>query len=242
MTGVAGAMANGATDPETIEVRPDERLDLERLEPWLRGHLEGADGPLAVRQFGGGHANLTYLVRFGAREFVLRAEVDRAITEDVLRTRYDEYLVANPPEDQVRASHILVETEDEAKVIADELAKGADFAELARSKSTDPSAVQNGGDLGVFKRADMVPEFSEAAFALEPDQTSAPVKTAFGWHIIRLAERRVTEPPPFEAVAEQLRGEMAGETIAAYLQVLQADAVIERFNLDGTPRAEPVAQ
>jgi len=177
-----------------------------------------------------------------AREFVLRTEVDRVITEDVLRQRYDEYLAANSPEQQVRASHILVATEDEAKAIVDELGKGADFAELAKARSTDPSAAQNAGDLGFFSKGDMVPEFSEAAFALEPDQTSGPVQTAFGWHVIRVAERRTAEPPAFDQIAEQLRAEMAGEVIAAYVKTLQGNAVIERFNLDGTSRAEPVAQ
>ncbi|MGH6720262.1 MAG: peptidylprolyl isomerase [Alphaproteobacteria bacterium] len=177
-----------------------------------------------------------------AREFVLRAEVDRVATDEALRTRYDEFLAANPPEEQVRASHILVATEAEAEAIAAELAAGADFTELARAKSIDPSAAQNGGDLGFFAQGDMVPEFAAAAFALEPGQTSAPIKTAFGWHVIRQAERRAGESPAFEDVREQLRGEFATEIIGAYLTRLRADAVVERFNLDGSPRAEPVAQ
>lgn len=177
-----------------------------------------------------------------AREFVLRAEVERVVTEADLRRRYDDYVKANPPADEVRASHILVATEDEAKAVAAELAQGADFALLARTKSTDPSAAQNGGDLGFFKHDDMVPEFSDAAFALAAGEISAPVKTAFGWHVIRLAERRQATPPAFEDVAEQLRGQAAAEVIESFLAKLRADAVIERFNVDGSPRAEPVAQ
>lgn len=177
-----------------------------------------------------------------AREFVLRAEVERVVTEADLRQRYDDYVKANPPADEVRASHILVATEDEAKAVVAELAQGAEFAELARTKSTDPSAAQNGGDLGFFKHDDMVPEFSDAAFALAAGETSAPVKTAFGWHVIRLVERRQATPPAFEDVAEQLRGQAAAEAIETFLAGLRADAVIERFNVDGSPRAEPVAQ
>lgn len=177
-----------------------------------------------------------------AREFLLRTEVERATTDEKLQQSYQDYLATNPPEEQVRASHILVATEDEAKAIADELGAGADFAELARAKSTDPSAAQNGGDLGFFSQGDMVPEFSEAAFALEAGATSEPVKTAFGWHVIRVAERRMAEPPAFADVKDQLGGQLAGEIIKAYVAKLRADAVIERFNLDGTPRVEPVAE
>lgn len=237
---LAAAQANL---PEQYRQMPLDLLYEPLLDQLINGRLlldeateaKVADDPEYQRQLGLTRDQL-------AREFVLRAEVDRAITDEVLRKRYEDYLAANPPEDQVRASHILVATEDEAKAIATELAGGADFTALATAKSTDPSAAQNGGDLGFFKKADMVPEFSEAAFALEPNQTSGPVQTAFGWHIIRVAERRTAEPPAFEAIAGQLRDQMAGEVVATYVQSLQVGAVIERFNLDGTPRAEPVAQ
>ncbi len=260
------AAAQDATDPVVVridgaEVRrseleaaraglPDEyrELPLELLyDPLLDQAINGRlltgqaaaakveDDPEFQRRLALAHEQL-------AREFVLRAEVDRVASEEALRQRYDEFLVANPPEEQVRASHILVATEAEAAAVAAELAAGADFAELAKSKSVDPSAAQNGGDLGFFNHGDMVPEFATAAFALEPGQTSAPVETAFGWHVVRLAERRAGEPPKFEDVREQLRGDFATEIIGAYLTRLRADAVIERFNLDGSPRAEPVAQ
>jgi peptidyl-prolyl cis-trans isomerase C len=177
-----------------------------------------------------------------AREFVLRAEVERAVTPEDLQRRYDDYVAANPPEEEVRASHILVATEDEAKAVKAELDAGADFAELAKTRSTDPSVAQNGGDLGFFRKSDMVPEFSDAAFALDVGETSGPVKTAFGWHIVRVAERRQSQPPAFADVEEQLRGQAAAEAIQTYIATLRANAVIERFNIDGTPRIEPVAE
>jgi peptidyl-prolyl cis-trans isomerase C len=177
-----------------------------------------------------------------ARQAYLEAEVDAAITEDELDKAYVAYLAANPPEEEVRASHILVATEDEAKAVIARLEAGEDFAALARTTSTDPSAAQNGGDLGFFRRADMVPEFSEAAFALRPGATSTPVRTAFGWHVIRLAERRTTEPPARGEVDQALRAQIANEVIARLIRDLRAHAVIERFNPDGSPRIEPVAE
>src|SRR5258708_12651326 len=100
-------------------------------------------------------------------------------------------------EEEVHARHILVETEDEAKAVAEELKKGADFAELAKKKSKDPGA-SDGGDLGFFTKDQMVPEFSAAAFALEPGKTSDPVKPQFGWHITKLEEKRSPKAPPFQ--------------------------------------------
>ena len=95
---------------------------------------------------------------------------------------------------EVRARHILVETEDEAKAVAEELKKGADFAELAKKKSKDPGA-SDGGDLGFFTKDQMVPEFSAVAFALEPGKISDPVKSQFGWHVIKVEEKRNRKAP-----------------------------------------------
>ena len=102
-------------------------------------------------------------------------------------------------EQEVHARHILVETEDEAKAVEDELKKGADFAELAKKKSKDPGA-SDGGDLGFFTKDQMVPEFSAVAFSLEPGKISDPVKTQFGWHIIKVEEKRNRKAPDFDQV------------------------------------------
>jgi len=177
-----------------------------------------------------------------ARELYLRREVEKALTDEAVRARYDAMVAAMPAEDEVRASHILVATEEEAKAIALELAGGADFAELAKARSTDPSAAQNGGDLGFFRKGDMVPEFSDAAYAMQVGDTSGPVETPFGWHIIRVTERRKAEPPAYEDAEGGLRTEIAEETVMALLERLRGNAQIERFNLDGSPRVEPAAE
>jgi peptidyl-prolyl cis-trans isomerase C len=122
-----------------------------------------------------------------------------------IKARYDKEVAATPPEEEISARHILVETEEEAKALITELDAGKDFAELAKEKSTGPSAGQ-GGDLGFFTKGRMVPEFEAAAFEITPGEYGKePVKTQFGWHVIKVEERRETAPPAFEEVADQVR-------------------------------------
>jgi peptidyl-prolyl cis-trans isomerase C len=170
------------------------------------------------------------------RDVYIRRKIDEATTEDRLRARYDELKDDEGfAQEEVRARHILVGSEDEAKAVITELAGGGDFAALAGEHSVDPSARSNGGDLGFFRRGQMVPEFAEAAFALEPGQrTEAPVQTQFGWHVIEVLERR-TGAPSFEETEPRLRQEVAREIVIALVADLREDAEIERFNLDGSP-------
>lgn len=140
--------------------------------------------------------------------------------------------------EEVHARHILLASEDDARAVIVELGNGADFAELAKSRSKDPSAQQNGGDLGFFAKEAMVPEFAEAAFAMSPGEISKdPVKSQFGWHVILVEERRVKEPTFAEKEAE-LREELARKVVTALLEDVRKGATIERFNLDGTPRQQ----
>jgi len=158
------------------------------------------------------------------------------LTEERLHLAYDAMLEAFVPEEEVHARHILFKTEDEAKTIIAELEKGADFAALATEKSIDPSAKSNAGDLDWFTREKMVPEFAEAAFALKDGETTAePVKSAFGWHVIKLEGRRKSEPPSFESSLDQLRAQEAEALITGALDALRTEATIERFGADGKP-------
>ena len=120
---------------------------------------------------------------------LLATEGKAATTDDAMKKVYEEASKQITGEMEVHARHILVETEDEAKAVAEELKKGADFAELAKKKSKDPGA-SDGGDLGFFTKEQMVPEFSAVAFALEPGKISDPVKSQFGWHVIKVEEKR----------------------------------------------------
>ena len=146
-----------------------------------------------------------------------------------------------PSEEEVHARHILVATEDEAKALIAEIKKGAAFDKLAKDKSTDKASGAEGGDLGWFKKSDMVKEFADAAFDLKKGElTETPIKTQFGYHVIQVEDRRKAPPPAFEELAEQLREEMAREAVTAELDLLRSRAKIEKFNIDGS-KPEPAA-
>lgn len=171
----------------------------------------------------------------------LAKRVDAEVTEDKLRKRYKAFLEENPPEEEVHARHVLLETEEAAKEVIKELSGGKDFAEVAKERSTGPSA-QSGGDLGYFAKDAMVPEFAEAAFAMKPGEVSKePVKTQFGWHVIKVEDRRLGEPPAFEEVKDQLKGEMAEQVVTKLITDLRDKAKVKRFALDGSPLAEAPA-
>jgi peptidyl-prolyl cis-trans isomerase C len=169
------------------------------------------------------------------QEAYLNREIKQAETEDRLKTSYQTLLKEKPAHEEVHARHILVATEAEAKSVIAELDKGADFAALAKKYSTDPAA-GSGGDLGYFGHDDMVKEFADAAFALPAGQYSkTPVKTEFGWHVIKVEDRRMSTPPSFEEAREELNHDLAQEIIGAKLQELRGTAKIEEFGLDGKP-------
>ncbi len=171
-------------------------------------------------------------------------EIGPLVSDAALRARYDADIAGKPGVEEVRARHILVATEEAAKKIIEELKKGGDFAALAKQHSSDPGA-QQGGDLGFFKKDDMVPEFATATFALKPGEyTQAPIKTQFGYHVIKLEERRAAPPATFEESREELRQKMIQEAYQKLALAARTGVKVERFNLDGsTPRptdnAEP---
>jgi peptidyl-prolyl cis-trans isomerase C len=175
------------------------------------------------------------------QDFWIQREVARKVTPEKLQQRYEERLKSMPSEEEVHARHILVSTEDEAKAIIADLKKGTAFDKLAKEKSTDKASGAEGGDLGWFKKSDMVKEFADAAFALKKGElTEAPVKTQFGYHVIKLEDRRKAPPPAFEEMADQLREEMAREVVTAQLDQLRSGAKIEKFAMDGgKPDAAP---
>ena len=169
------------------------------------------------------------------QEAYLNRAIKQAETEDQLRTRYQTFLKEKSAREEVHASHILLATEAEAKSVIAELDKGADFAALAKKYSKDPGA-ETGGDLGYFGHDDMVKEFADAAFALSPGQYSkTPVKSEFGWHVVKVEDRRTGKPPSFEEARDQLSRDLAHEIIDTKLHDLRGAAKIEEFGLDGKP-------
>lgn len=156
-----------------------------------------------------------------------RVNVDEAITDEEMQKVYDEQVAAVPARQEVHARHILVKTEEEAKAIIAELDGGADFAELAKAKSTGPSG-STGGDLGYFGQGKMVPAFEAAAFALDKGQyTKEPVKTDFGYHVILAEDKRDEPKPTFEQLKDQLRTFVAQQKFAKMLLDLRKEAKIE---------------
>jgi peptidyl-prolyl cis-trans isomerase C len=160
---------------------------------------------------------------------LLASEGKAATTDEAMKKVYEDASKQIVGEQEVHARHILVETEDEAKAVKAELDKGADFAELAKKKSKDPGA-SDGGDLGFFTKDQMVPEFSAVAFALEPGKISNPVKSQFGWHIIKVEEKRNRKAPDFDQVKAQIETYVTRKAQADYVAKLREAAKIERMD------------
>jgi peptidyl-prolyl cis-trans isomerase C len=166
----------------------------------------------------------------------LRSIIKFQVTDEALRKDYQKSVAAAATggEVEVRARHILVKTEAEAMAIIEDLINNtADFEALARAKSTGPSSTR-GGDLGFFAKGAMVKPFADAAFAMKPGEiTSKPAKTQFGWHVIKLKERRAGSVPSFEKSRKKLSGEMTQRVIAEAVGSLRKNAAVETFGLDG---------
>ncbi|HYM31270.1 MAG TPA: peptidylprolyl isomerase [Candidatus Cybelea sp.] len=178
-----------------------------------------------------------------ARDTVLQQsylvrEIEKGMTDQRLKAEYDKMLKDRPPVEEVHARHILVPTEDDAKAVIAELQKGGDFAALAKAKSKDGSSAE-GGDLGYFTKDQMVPEFAEAAFGLKAGEyTKTPVKTQFGWHVIKVDDRRQQPAPSFEDSKEELKGAVARQIQGDIVKTLRAKANVTMFNADGSPIKE----
>ncbi len=171
-------------------------------------------------------------------EAYLNRYLRTALTEDKIKARYDKFAKEQKPQEQVNARHILVKTEDEAKAVIADLKKGGDFATIAKEKSSDPGSKENGGDLGWFGKDDMVPEFATAAFKLQKGQfTDTPVKTQFGYHVIKVEDRRTAPPPTLEEARPQLVSMLQREIYEAKVKELRSGAKIETFAIDGSKAA-----
>ncbi|WP_299787498.1 peptidylprolyl isomerase [uncultured Marivita sp.] len=153
--------------------------------------------------------------------------VDGAVNEEAVQALYEETYLQGEPTEEFNASHILVETEEEAAAIVEELKGGADFAEVAREKSTGPSG-PNGGQLGWFGPGMMVPEFEAAVETLEVGAISDPVQTQFGWHVITLNEKRNQEAPELESVRQELESILSQNAVTRKIDELTTAADISR--------------
>jgi peptidyl-prolyl cis-trans isomerase C len=156
------------------------------------------------------------------------------VTEAAIIARYNRQYANRPATDEVRARHILVGTEAEAKSVLDELKKGADFGAVARVVSKDPDGKQ-GGDLGFFRRDQVWPGFADVAFSLQPGQVGQkPVHNEFGWHVIKVEERRLVAPPTLSEVREKIRQDLTTQAVQTAIAQARGQMIIHKFNLDGS--------
>ncbi|MBU6497406.1 MAG: peptidylprolyl isomerase [Rhodospirillales bacterium] len=161
-------------------------------------------------------------------------DVSPMADEAAIKARYEKDFANKPGEEEVQARHILVKTRPEAEAIIAQLKKGADFAALAKAHSTDPGGAE-GGELGFFKKGDMVPAFSAAAFALKPGEyTQVPVQTQFGWHVIKVEARRAAPPATLAEKHDEIRQVLIKEGIQKVLEEARAGVTVQKFNADGT--------
>ncbi len=183
-------------------------------------------------------------------EGLLQSVGKEALSDAAMHKVYDEAVKQIGEEKEVHARHILFRTpagdekaskeaEDKLKAVIVRLKKGEDFAKVAAEATEDPSGKANGGDLGYFSKDQMVPEFSEVAFKLDKGQISEPVKTQFGWHVIKIEDKRVKEPPKFEDVKPQIENFVVRKAQADLVTKLRADAKIERMDKPAKTEEKP---
>ena len=202
-----------------------------------QGYAEGLQNDKAVKDE----------LKQAEASIVAQAYVHKAIqpklSEDKIKARYNELVSKFKPQDEVRARHILLATESDANDVIKQLKGGADFAKLAEEKSKDSGSAKNGGDLGYFLHDAMVKPFADAAFSMKPGELSdKPVRTEFGWHVIKVEDKRKSAAPPLAEVRDQIANQLGQEMTNDLVKGLEAKAKVEKYNIDGTPlKAAPAA-
>ena len=172
-------------------------------------------------------SRLAYLKRRALRELYFEKIIKGSVGDAEAKVLYDEQVKRLKPEEEAQARHILVETEELAKEIKDKLKNGGDFSALAKEHSKDPGSKDNGGDLGFFTKGQMVPEFEQIVFTLNKGDVSEPVKTQFGWHLIKLEDKRAKQPPAFEVVKDRILQSMLLQKASQSAVDLRSKAKIE---------------
>ena len=239
------ALALASVDQQYAQLPPEQRraaafmavLEIKLLA--ARAVAEGLDKDPDFEK------RLAFLRDRALHSEVIDKDIAAKITDADVRARYDKQISETPPVNEVHARHILVETKEEAEAIIKQLEGGADFVALANEHTKDPSGKTSGGDLGYFAPGQMVPEFEKAAFALEVGgYTKEPVQSQFGWHIIKVEDKRTQQPPAFEDVKEQVRSLVLRERYVALLKTLREGGTVEitdpalKAAVDGVDKAQ----
>ncbi len=217
LEGVKAQLPNHGSDEQVL----DQLIELKVLAQKARE--EGLDKDAAI-QAELARANESILANHLVRGMVEA----KSFTDDELKAEYDAVIGQMPNREEYKAAHILVEDEAQAREVLAKLAQGEDFAALAKAYSTDPGSKDQGGDLGWFEAGMMVPEFAQAVTRMKPGEVSTePVKTQFGWHIIKLEEKRQVPPPAFEAVKPQLENLMRQQAVEQMVKDARAQAKVD---------------
>ena len=175
-------------------------------------------------------AAIDFVIEKVLMQAFLSKYVQENIKEENIKASYSNFIADETSREEIKASHILMDTESEAIDVINMLNDGGDFAELAKNKSTGPSG-PSGGDLGWFKRGQMVPPFEKAAFSLNKNEiTQRPVQTQFGWHVIKIFDKRIPEAPSYESMKNKLIQDLERKIVSKKIQDLRNDALIEKLS------------
>ena len=175
-------------------------------------------------------AAIDFVIEKVLMQAFLSKYVQENLKEENLKSSYNNFIADETSREEIKASHILMDTESEAIDVINMLNNGDDFAELAKNKSTGPSG-PSGGDLGWFKRGQMVPPFEKAAFSLNKNEISQrPVQTQFGWHVIKIFDKRIPEAPSYESMKSKLIQDLERKIVSKKIQDLRNDALIEKLS------------
>ncbi|MET0652314.1 MAG: peptidylprolyl isomerase [Hyphomicrobiaceae bacterium] len=169
---------------------------------------------------------IQYWRRRSLRDLYFDKTVKDSVSDAEAKKFYDDQVGSAKPE-EVRARHILVESKEKARELFEKVAYGTDFAELAKQNSKDPGSKDQGGDLGYFSKGQMVPQFEEAAFKLQKGEVSQPFETQFGWHILKVDDKRTGQAVPFDTVKERIVGAIIHQKAQQIAGDLRAKAKIE---------------
>ena len=175
-------------------------------------------------------AAIDFVIEKVLMQAFLSKYVQENIKEENIKASYNNFIADETSREEIKASHILMDTESDAIDVINMLNNGDDFAELAKNKSTGPSG-PSGGDLGWFKRGQMVPPFEKAAFSLNKNEiTQRPVQTQFGWHVIKIFDKRIPEAPSYESMKSKLIQDLERKIVSKKIQDLRNDALIEKLS------------
>lgn len=226
------AMARVDLDPQFAKLPPEQQrlaaisalIDIKAMA--IKGGEEKLDQTEAFKM------RMSFLHDRALHNAYFEKEVVNKVTDAEVRARYDKEIAATPPENEIRASHILVKTVEEAKDVIKQLDGGASFEDLAKAKSTDGAASQ-GGDLGYFSSGQMVPEFEKAAAALDIGAWSKePLRTQFGFHVLKVVDKRTKQPPEFEKVKNQVKSIVLQENYVTKVKSIREEQKVEYVDAD----------